>query len=220
MCGRFALTSSTAEIIKEFDIEGPSTPFSPSYNIAPSLDILAVINDGANRLALFHWGLIPHWAKDEKIGHRMINARAESLSEKPSFRTALKKRRCLVVADGFYEWKHAGKKKTPYYVRLKNHRPFGLAGLYDEWKSPEGEVIDSCTIITTDSNALIERIHDRMPVIVPKDMREMWLDPANRDSEQVLKALKAYSSKDMEIYQVSTIVNSPANDSPECIKPV
>ena len=153
------------------------------------------------------------------MGDRMINARAETVAEKPSFRRALQKRRCLVLADGFYEWRKEGKKKTPMYITLKSHEPFGFAGLWETWKSPEGEAIHSCTLITTTPNALMESIHNRMPVILPRDAEAQWLDRAIEDPERLLPLLAPYSAADMDAYTVSLAVNSPRNDSPVCIEP-
>ncbi len=150
----------------------------------------------------------------------MINAKAETLQQKPSFKSSFGHRRCLVVADGFYEWRHEEKEKIPFFIRLKGHGLFGFAGLYDEWVSPEGKVIKSCTIITTDSNDLIRPIHDRMPVIVTKESEATWLDPSNREMDRFKEILKAYPSDEMESYQVSQVVNSPANNLPECMEPL
>jgi putative SOS response-associated peptidase YedK len=150
----------------------------------------------------------------------MINARAETLNEKPSFKTTFKKRRCLIVADGFYEWRKDRKVKTPVYFRLKSKGPFGFAGLYDVWTSPEGKQISTCTIITTGPNELMEPIHNRMPVIIPKAQETLWLDSALQDEKLLFPMLKPYDSQEMEVYDVSQIVNSPRNNSPECIKPV
>ena len=219
MCGRFSLNCNTSDIVKEFNVDKALVEVEPSYNIAPSQMVVAIINDGSNCLVQFKWGLIPLWAKDQAIGNKMINARGETLSEKPSFKNALKKRRCLIIADGFYEWKKEGKQKIPFYIRLKTKRLFGFAGLFDKWISPGGEEIKSCAIVTTQSNKLLKPIHDRMPVIIPKDKEGLWLDPAIQDIKQTLSFLNSYSSDEMEYYEVSKTVNSPANNSPECTKP-
>tara|TARA_B100000959_G_scaffold254926_1_gene286928 strand:- start:63 stop:716 length:654 start_codon:yes stop_codon:yes gene_type:complete len=216
MCGRFSLNCNSSDIVKEFNVDKALAELKPNYNIAPSQMVAAIINDGSNCLVQFKWGLIPSWAKDQGIGNKIINARGETLSEKPSFKNALKKNRCLIVADGFYEWKKEGKQKTPFYISLKSKRLFGFAGLFDKWISPDGEEIKSCAIVTTQSNKLLKPIHDRMPVIIPKDKEALWLDPAIRDIKYVLNS---YSSDAMEYYEVSKTVNSPANNSPECIKP-
>lgn len=220
MPGRFVRKSTIEVIAQEFEVKKVTSDLNPSYNIAPGDNIAAIINDGTNRLIQFRWGLIPSWAKDSSIGNKMINARAETLNEKPSFRTAFKKRRCLIVADGFYEWRKEGKGKTPLYFHLKSNRPFGLAGLYDIWTSPEGKQISTCTIITTEPNELMKPIHNQMAVIISKAQEALWLDPVIQDERLLLSVLKPYDSREMEAYDVSQIVNSPRNNSPECIKPV
>lgn len=220
MPGRFVRKSTIEVIAEEFEVKQVSSDLNPSYNIAPGDNIAAIINDGTNRLIQLRWGLIPSWAKDPSIGNKMINARAETLNEKPSFRTAFKKHRCLIVADGFYEWRKEGKAKTPMYFHLKSKRPFGIAGLYDIWTSPEGKQISKGTIITTGPNELMKPIHNRMAVIIPKAQEALWLDPVTQDERLLLSVLKPYDSHEMEVYDESQIVNSPRNNSPECIKPV
>jgi putative SOS response-associated peptidase YedK len=220
MCGRFVRDSSIPEIVKEFDAEEPPFDMEPSYNVAPTQDIVIVINDGKNRLVQCKWGFIPHWAKDEKMAHKMINARGETIADKPSFRSSFKKQRCLVVADGFYEWRKGEKVKVPLYIRLRSKKPFGFAGLYSVWHSPKGQDICTSTIITTDSNELVAPIHNRMPVIIPKDARKVWLDPDMQDKGELLKFLAPYDTMAMEAYEVSTKVNSPAYNSEENITPV
>ncbi|HDZ61661.1 MAG TPA: SOS response-associated peptidase [Nitrospirae bacterium] len=220
MCGRFSLTSNISSILKEFDLSDVPFELSPEYNIAPGRDIVIVINDGANRLIKCRWGFIPSWARDPSIGHKMINARAETVTEKPSFRTAFKKHRGLVVADGFYEWLKQDKKKIPQYVHLKSGRPFGFAGLYSSWNSPEGKKIFTCTIITTTANNILEPIHNRMPVIIPKDRQKLWLDPEVYDGKILQSLLKPYPDEEMEGYEVSDKVNSPSYDSPNSIIPI
>ncbi len=220
MPGRFVRKSTIEVIAQEFEVKKVSSDLNPSYNIAPGDNIAAIINDGTNRLIQFRRGLIPSWTKDSSIGNKMINARAETLNEKPSFRTAFKKRRCLIVADGFYEWRKEGKAKTTLYFHLKSNRRFGLAGLYDVWTSPEGKQISTCTIITTEPNELMKPIHNRMAVIISKAQEALWLDPAIQDERLLLSVFKPYDSREMEAYDVSQIVNSPRNNCPECIKPV
>jgi putative SOS response-associated peptidase YedK len=220
MCGRCTLTPSAAEIEARFGLPVPAG-YTPRYNIAPTQEILALLDDSqGRRLEIFRWGLIPHWAKDAKIAQKLINARAETLFEKPSFRDAAKKRRCLVIADGFYEWRATVKgKKTPVYVRLKSKEPFGFAGLWERWNSPEGQIIQTCTIVTTKPNELIKPIHNRMPVIVPRELEELWLDPSPRTDRELESILQPYTAEEMEFFEVSPLVNSPTNDGPECIKP-
>jgi putative SOS response-associated peptidase YedK len=219
MCGRFTLTTDLDDLAERFSFSTTKLSFKPRYNIAPSQQVLTVIDAEERRAGLLRWGLIPSWAKDPSMGDRMINARAETVAEKPSFRRALQKRRCLVLADGFYEWKAEGKKKAPMYITLKNHKPFGFAGLWETWKSPEGETIHSCTIITTTPNALMESIHNRMPVILPRAAEAAWLDRSIEAPERLLPLLVPYPAKDMDAYAVSLAVNSPRNDSPACIEP-
>ncbi|NIS75135.1 MAG: SOS response-associated peptidase [Deltaproteobacteria bacterium] len=220
MCGRFVLFSNVTVISRELNIHQVPFDFAASYNIAPGQDVVAVINRGAgNELVTFRWGLIPFWSKDPKIGNRMINARGETVTEKASFRTPFKKRRCLIVADGFYEWRKEGKGKVPVYVFLKSRRPFGLAGLFDSWNSPAGEEISTCTIITTEANELLRQVHDRMPVIIPQESRGLWLDTASGDAKSLTKLLVPYPSDLMDHHDVSRFVNSPKNNSPVCIQP-
>jgi len=220
MCGRFTLTTDLDHLEERFAFRATNLSFAPRYNIAPSQGVLAVINDeGENRAGFLRWGLIPSWAKDEAIGDRMINARAETVAEKPSFRRALQKRRCLILADGFYEWQKEGKRKVPMYVTLKSHIPFAFAGLWETWKPPTGEPIHSCTIITTTPNSLMAPIHDRMPVLLPRKVEALWLDRAVEDPQKLLPLLTSYSAKEMEAYAVSALVNSPRNDIPACIEP-
>lgn len=224
MCGRFTLRSDPETLTETFP--GFTTPavdeMSPRYNIAPSQGVAVVANNGENRVEFFQWGLVPSWAKDPKIGNRMINARAETLAEKPSFRTPYKRRRCLVLTDGFYEWKAepGSKSKTPFYIRLRSEKPFAFAGLWEAW-SPniDDDPLLSCTIITTSPNALMETIHRRMPVILEPDAYNLWLDPSDQPPKQLDGLLKPYPADEMEAYPVSRLVNRPSNDSPDCIAP-
>jgi putative SOS response-associated peptidase YedK len=221
MCGRFVVFSSLEEIREAFAVQQVRYQVEPSYNVAPTQSVAVVVQrEGVNTLEKMRWGLIPAWAKDPAIGSRMINARAETVGEKPSFKRPLKDRRCLVVADGFYEWQKTGQAKIPMFIRLKSGQPFGFAGLYDVWTSPEGEAVASCTIITTSANDLMQPIHDRMPVILPKPQEATWLNPAIQRAADVLPLLVPYSAADMEAYPVSRLVNSPENNSPDCIRPV
>jgi putative SOS response-associated peptidase YedK len=195
---------------------------APRYNIAPSQPVSVIPNDGKNRLDFFTWGLIPSWAKDPKIGYRTINARAETLHEKPAFRAAFRRRRCLVLADGFYEWRQEpGKKsKTPFYIRLKSETPFAFAGLWENWYSPDGSQVLSCTIITTQPNNVVERIHNRMPAILPSQVYSTWLEPGDVDPTGLRKLLRPYPDDEMVAFSVSRLVNSPDNDKPECVQPL
>ncbi len=221
MCGRFVLFSSLEEIREAFAVQQVRYQVEPSYNVAPTQTVAVVVQrEGVNTLEKMRWGLIPVWAKDPAIGSRMINARAETVGEKPSFKRPLKDRRCLVVANGFYEWQKTGQAKIPMFIRLKSGQPFGFAGLYDVWTSPEGEAVASCTIITTSANDLMQPIHDRMPVILPKSQESTWLNPAIQRADDVLPLLVPYSAADMEAYPVSRLVNSPENNSPDLVRPV
>lgn len=222
MCGRYTLTVDPAQLQEAFPfIEAPEE-LPPRFNIAPTQPVAVIPNTGENRLEFFNWGLIPSWAKDPSIGSRLINARAETLAEKPSFRTAFRRRRCLVLADGFYEWKQepGSRAKTPMYVRLNSGAPFAFAGLWESWNSPDGSEILSCTIITTRPNPLISGIHNRMPVILPKGGYDRWLDPSERKPDELMDLLQPYPDRELEAYPVSKLVNSPQNDVPECIMPL
>ncbi len=224
MCGRFTQTLDAGGIQQAFPwITVPQAAqghLLPRFNVAPSQPVAVVVNDGRNTLDFYNWGLIPSWAKDTRIGYKMINARGETLSEKPSFRNAYKRRRCLLLSDGFYEWKHEGKEKQPVYIHMADHEPFAFAGLWDVWNAPDGGTIRSCTIITTEANDLMADVHNRMPVILPFERYEDWLDPAERKPETLGHHIRAYPSDKMAYYPVSTYVNRPANDGPMCIDPV
>jgi putative SOS response-associated peptidase YedK len=213
------------DIVKAFDVQHVAaqaqSQLRPSYNVAPTQTVAVVLRpDGGNVLEEMVWGLIPFWAKERAIGSRMINARAETLAEKPSFKRPLATQRCLVVADGFYEWRKTEEGKVPMYIRMKSGQPFGFAGLYDTWTSPEGETVRSCTIVTTDANALVRPIHDRMPVILPKLAEAAWLDFAARPVGDLLALLRPYPAAELEAYAVSRLVNSPDHNAPELILPV
>lgn len=220
MCGRFSLKSTMKAIEDEFSIEWSDIDFQPRYNIAPTQNIAAIIKDETRKLTTFRWGLIPSWVKDTAIGNRMINARAETLLEKPSFKAPFKKRRCLIIADGFFEWKKSGQEKIPMYIYLKDGNLFTFAGIWETWRSTDGKVIHSCAIITTLPNEFMSSIHNRMPVILSKNNRYSWLDTSNQTEKRLIDLLKPYPSEAMAAYQVSKIVNSPLNDIPACIKPV
>ena len=224
MCGRFIQISDPTQIkvfFSELEVdEDAQNLFTQSYNIAPTRDILTVLNSPVPRLTLTHWGLIPHWAKDKNIGNRMINARSETLTSKPSFGEPFKKRRCIVFADGFYEWDSVKKTRTPYFIRMKNKKPFAFACLWDHWTNKEtGETINSSTIITTDANPLIGEIHNRMPVILPPDCYILWLSPQPEPEEALLGCLKPYPAEEIEAYEISKEVNNPRNNSPDLINP-
>jgi len=202
MCGRFVLLTDLSVLIDFFEIEECDFEYKTGKNISPGQLVTAIINDEKNRLVNFRWGLIPSWAKDPSIGSKMFNARAETVSEKPSFRSAFKKRRCLIIADGFYEWQKLEKRKKPFYFSLKSEEPFGFAGLYESWISPDQKQVQTCTIITTDSNELIMPIHDRMPVILPKDSTSIWINPKNQNNEELLSLLRPYPAEEMKMEEV------------------
>jgi putative SOS response-associated peptidase YedK len=206
MCGRFVLITDLSVIAKEFDIPGVSIHFSPSRNVSPGQHIPAIVKvDRQNFLKSFLWGLIPFWAKDPSVGAKMINARAETIAQKPSFKNAFAKRRCLIPADGFYEWKPEGKKKIPYYFSLKNEEPFVFAGLYERWIAPDQKPVDTCTIVTTQANAVVGPIHDRMPVIVPEDAHRLWLDGDIQDAARLQDILKPYPAGEMACREAGKI---------------
>lgn len=216
MCGRYTLTADSRKIAESFGVE-PALATGPRYNIAPTQQVVAIIKNGAAQLSLLRWGLIPSWAKDETIGSRMINARAETLAEKPSFKHLLRRRRCLVIADGFYEWKAEGKEKTPMYITLEDHQPFAFAGLWDVWKDPAGEPVQSCTIITTEPNELMATIHNRMPAILRPGAYDDWLNPQLHDEQVLTHWLKPYPAELMQARPVSKLVNNPRNDLAEIL---
>lgn len=221
MCGRFTLTVQPTDLQQAFPQYAFPAEGKARFNIAPGQPVLAVPNTPALKAEYFLWGLIPSWAKDPAVGARLINARAETLSEKPSFRSAYRYKRCLIFADGFYEWKTTPgtKAKTPYFIRLKTGEPFTFAGLWDEWHAADGSLIRSCVIITTSPNALMSTLHERMPVILPSAARETWLDPTPHKPETLQALLTPYPAEEMSAYPVSTLVNRPENDRPELILP-
>jgi len=221
MCGRFTLTLDPDQLQDLFPWATIPHDIAPRYNIAPTQPVAVIPNTEKPRLEYFIWGLIPSWAKDPALGNRLINARVETLSEKPSFRTSLKRRRCLIPADGFYEWmpSPSGKSKTPMYIHLESGRGFAFAGLWDIWHAADGSEIHSCTIITTQPNSLIARIHNRMPVILPTEVYSVWLEPGEIEPTNLSQYLTAYPAEEMMAYPVSRAVNSPQNDSPALISP-
>ncbi|HEV2581867.1 MAG TPA: SOS response-associated peptidase [Ktedonobacteraceae bacterium] len=219
MCGRFALTVDLADIAKKFGVE-PTTQAmhsAPRYNVAPTQPVAAVLRNGETHLAELRWGLIPSWAKDESIGARMINARAETLTEKPSFKGLLRSKRCMILADGFFEWKQEPGGKTPMFITMADGQPFAFAGLWDSWKSPSGEPLRTCTIITTQPNELVATIHDRMPAILLPEAYESWLDPSIKDEQLLSHWLAPYPAEAMMARPVSRLVNDPKNDRPEVL---
>lgn len=222
MCGRFTLTIDPAQAADIFTGYAFPNQFAPRFNIAPSQPILAIPNDGKRQADFFLWGLIPAWAKDPSIAHKLINARGETLAEKPSFRGSFKYKRCLIPADGFYEWKTETsiKTKTPHYIHLQDHKPFAFAGLWDEWNSPSGDSIRTCVIITTQPNEFMSTLHNRMPVILNQKDYADWLDPAPRTPESLLRLIEPFPADQMTAHPVSTLVNNPKTERAELILPI
>lgn len=222
MCGRFTLITPVETLAEQFQLfEIPS--LSPRYNIAPTQPVATVRQSskaGGREMALLHWGLVPSWTKDPGIGARMINARSETVAEKPAFRVAFRRRRCLVLADGFYEWQRLERGKQPFYVRLRDGRPFAFAGLWEHWEGSGGVTIDSCTLLTTEPNSLLRPVHNRMPVILVPKNYDLWLDPGVQKAELLRPLLCPYPSEALAAYPVSLWVNSPQNDGPRCIEPL
>jgi len=217
MCGRFARINTAKEIKDIFNLDQIEIELGPSYNIAPTQDVAVIIEDGTSKLTAMRWGLIPFWAKNISIGSKLINARGETVDEKPSFKYSFHKRRCLIIANGFYEWRKRGSNKFPYFIHLKDKKPFCFAGIYDNWKSPDGEKITSCSIITIDATKNLKNIHPRMPVILPRENFALWFK--NNDTNTLKQLLVPYQEHELDFYEVSTDVNSPANNYPELIEP-
>lgn len=242
MCGRYTLTDPGEQLIRHFQLTGLPAEYRPRYNIAPTQPVLAVIGNGQRRAGLLRWGLVPGWAKDPSIGSRLINARAETVAEKPAFRHALRRRRCLIPADGFYEWRQQGGRKQPMRIVRRDGGLFAFAGLWESWRPPQasapapgrtapsgagGEararanvVLYTCTIITTEANGALRSIHERMPVILPPEAYDLWLDQDVDDPAALLPLLKPRPDDELVAYPVSTLVNDVRNDSPDCIRPL
>lgn len=220
MCGRYSFAPDLKVVNEHYDITVNDNDLDQNYNCAPSQQLPVVSNDNTKVLKKYHWGLIPFWAKDKKIGYKMINARGETITEKASFRNAFKKRRCLVPADAFYEWKRMPESKTkiPYRIFLKDQPLFSMAGIWEIWKNPEDEYVKSFTIITTTPNELMAEIHDRMPVILSKADEKTWLESGNQD--ELLGLIKPFPANKMDAYRISTLVNSPGNNSKEIIESI
>lgn len=221
MCGRFTLLTPGESLAGQFELPAVP-PLAPRYNIAPTQPVAAVrVNDaGKKELTHLHWGLIPAWAKDPGMGARMINARSETVTEKPAFRAAFKYRRCLIPADGFYEWQKLNGKKQPMYIMAQDGGVLAIAGIWERWMSPDGSEIESCSLLTTSPNELLQPIHDRMPVIIAPADYDAWLDPKVQQAEMLQPLLRPYPAALMTAYPVSPLVNSPFNDTPDCIRPV
>jgi putative SOS response-associated peptidase YedK len=226
MCGRFTLTTPADEWAALFRLdEVPAIP--PRYNIAPTQDVAAVRaggeglgSPGRRELTMLRWGLVPHWAKDPAIGSRLINARSETVGERPSFQDSLRDRRCLIVADGFLEWKAVGSRKQPFWIRLEGGSPFALAGLWDRWQAPGGEAVETCTILTTEANAVLRPLHDRMPVILDVRDHDLWLDTEVRLANELSALFEPFDPARIRYDAVSPRVNSVAFDDPDCLEPI
>jgi putative SOS response-associated peptidase YedK len=222
MCGRFTLFEPDQVLAREFGVSD-FPPRSPRYNIAPSQPITAVraAPSGSGReIALLRWGLIPSWSKDPATGNRLINARAETAREKPSFRNAFRRHRCLIPTSGFYEWQRQERGKQPYFIRMRNGHPFAFAGLWDRWERPDEGAVETCTILTTAANDVLAPIHDRMPVIVPPGEYDRWLDPSLRDPDSLAPLLVPFPPEEMLAFPVSPRVNAPSTDDEGCIAPL
>lgn len=217
MCGRYSITKKFGKVVASIPCPWPDK-FQPRYNLAPTQFGLVVTNEQKPAIKPMRWGLIPGWAKDISIGQKLINARSETLLQKPSFRAALKYRRCLVLSDGFYEWRKSSTRKQPVRIRLKSDELFAFAGLWEHWQSPEGTELETYTIVTTSANELIRPLHERMPVILPESAWSEWLDPAANPTS-LISCLQAYPAARMEYYDVSPQLNNVSFDAPACIEP-
>lgn len=220
MCGRFSLYSNPQKVAKIFSVN-KMFEFEPSYNIAPTqiIPVVCELPDHVRVVLPMRWGLVPSWQKEGQISSAMINARVETINTKPAFRKAILQRRCLIVTDGFYEWKQGTSPKQPYFIRMKNHNPFGMAGIWERWVGDD-KTIDSCAIITLDANKVVERVHNRMPAIISPDEYDNWLNPDITDWDTIHTLLSPYKSNEMEVYPISTMVNNARYNRPDCIEPV
>jgi putative SOS response-associated peptidase YedK len=219
MCGRFVLISDVDALQLAFNLTDIPQIMPSRFNIAPSQPVAVITNDAPQTLSLFRWGLIPFWAKDPGISASLINARAETAADKPAFRAAFKRRRCLVPTDGFFEWQKSDRGKVPLFIHLRDRRPFAFAGLWETWYSPEGDEVRTCTILTTAANSFMEPIHNRMPAILPPEHYDTWLLPDEQPASVLQPLLQPYDPDQMAAYTVSSFVNNPRNDTPECIEP-
>ncbi|MBN2497206.1 MAG: SOS response-associated peptidase [Deltaproteobacteria bacterium] len=219
MCGRFAIISPADELREAFALL-EAGPYEPRYNAAPTQLLPVIPNRGERRLELFRWGLIPHWSRDPGIGAKLINARAETLTEKPSFRQAFARQRCLVPANGFYEWKRSGRTKQPYFIRTRAKAPFAFAGLWDCWRGPDTGPLCSFTIVTCAPGPELAQIHDRMPVILPPEAYATWLAAGPQPADELQALLVPFAGEELEVFPVSTAVNSPRSEGPELIRPI
>ena len=222
MCGRYTLRATVETLGRLFDV--PDLPkIQPRYNIAPTQSVPVIVQEAEHEqraIRMMHWGLIPSWSKDRKMANRLINARSETIATKPSFRSAFRRRRCLLPADGFYEWRHQPQCKQAYFIGIDDDVPFAFAGLWALWKGPDGKPVESCTILTIGANELLRNLHDRMPVILDPRSYVAWLDPAMQEADRLLPLLQPYPAQKMAFYPVSEVVNSPRYDGPRCVERV
>lgn len=217
MCGRYRLSRRKQVVEEYFESSSDEEDWTPRYNIAPTQPVAAIREAGQNRiLSLMRWGLVPSWASDISIGARLINGRSETVLEKPAFRDSFRMRRCLVPADGFYEWKKAGRERYPFHFVMKDSSLFAFAGVWDRWRSPAGQVVESCSILTTAPNELLDGVHDRMPVILPQRHYQTWLTAPATEAQRLAELLVPFDASVMQRYPVSSLVNKPENDVPEC----
>lgn len=220
MCGRFTLLAEEVEILREFGLSSPIKNYEPSYNIAPGQNVLVIIHDGEEKRAGYlKWGLVPSWAKDPKIGYKMINARSETADEKPSFKNLMARKRCLIVADSFYEWKKTDNSKQPKRIQLQDRRLFAFAGLWDKWQQGDEELF-TCTMLTKDANDFMREIHHRMPIILPKDKEDEWITPRNIQPNRAKQFVQDINMDEMKAYDVDTYVNAAKNNDEACIAPL
>ncbi|MBP1948146.1 SOS response-associated peptidase [Virgibacillus litoralis] len=220
MCGRYTLLADELEILNEFGIEQAIDSYQPSYNIAPGQNVLAIIHDGKEKRAGYlRWGLVPSWASDEKIGYKMINARSETAHEKPSFKKLMAQKRCLIVADSFYEWKRDGKEKQPKRIQVGDRKLFAFAGLWDKWKQEDKELF-TCTILTKEANDFMQDIHHRMPIILPKNKEDEWIASGKQDPNEIHQFLQTVEAERLNAYNVSSYVNAAKNNDDACIAPL
>lgn len=219
MCGRFALYHEGDEIAERFQLDRAAVELEPRYNIAPTQPVAVVVQTEERLLDAYRWGLVPSWARDPAIGNRMINARGETLAEKPAYKAAFRRRRCLIPASGFYEWRKDGKAKIPTFIRCRDGAPLALAGMWEEWRGGDSEPLRTCTIVTTAASDFMRPIHDRMPVILNGDGQRAWLDPGQQDADALSALLRPWAADDLLAHPVSGRVNSPGHDAPDCIAP-
>lgn len=220
MCGRYTLLADEVEVLKEFGLSNSIPDYQPSYNIAPGQNVLAIIHDGKKKRAGYlKWGLVPSWAQDPKIGYKMINARSETAHEKPSFKKLMARKRCLIVADSFYEWKKTDDGKQPKRIQLKGRRLFAFAGLWDKWKNGDEELF-TCTMLTKDANEFMRDIHHRMPIILPKEKEDEWIEPIELRPEAAKQFVSQLEMDEMTAYDVNTYVNAAKNNDEACIAPL